>query len=177
MRKRDFLLVTLSLVAVACASGPAQPEGPASPTKGWIGTIVAYQKVSHESHGIVGYVKVYEYRQPGYVDSFRLHHVYDLDFRERGRLNDRGTGTKFDYLPSDVARVKGVPFEEEPLEAQPFAYNVGRCLGVEGNLKFAPATPADLKRAVPSEAAPIEVPAPAEPAEMPAEPDEVPADE
>jgi len=168
MPKRYFVLPGLFVLFAACASEPVAPSGPVAPGKGWIGRLVAYQKVVHEAHGIVGYVKVYEYRQAAYADSFRLNHIVDLDFRERGVLNETGTGTKYVYLPADVARVKGLVFEEEPLDAQPFAYNVARILGVSEAVKILPASAEDVRRAAPAAAEPVPAPQPEPvPAEQP----------
>ena len=144
MRIRDFLLcLTLAGIVAGCATQPVAP----TPGKGWAGQLVSYKKVVSAAHGIVGYVKTFEYRQESYPDTFRLHHVIDLDFRECGALNDSGTGTRYVYLPPDIARVKGVVMEEEPLTPQPFAENVAKLLGVPGPLQILPATAEDLKRA------------------------------
>lgn len=142
MRYRHFLTF-LAIVGLLAACTTPRDE---AIREGWKGHIVAYQKVVSDRHGVVGYVKVYEYRDEPYPDSFRLYHVFDLDFRERGVLNEGGTGKKYVYLPLEEGRSKGVPVEERELQAQPFLYNVGQVLEVGGELKVLPATEADLKR-------------------------------
>ncbi len=112
-----------------------------------MGKIVSYRKVVHPEHGIVGYVKEYRYAQKGYGEPFTLYHVYDLDFRERGVVDQLGRATKYVDLPEEVARVRKKTREEVQLEAQPLPYNVAKILDVEPvGVKLLPATPDDLKR-------------------------------
>ena len=142
MRTRDFLLIVLVLALVSsCAAQPVSPVE----EKAWVGELVAYKKAVSRSHGIVGYVKVFDYRQKGYDEPYRMFHVFDLNFQERGILTPMGTGHKIVVLPTDVARVKGTTREEIPLDAQPLPMNVARCLDVEPDLQLLPANPADVK--------------------------------
>jgi len=142
MRNRDFLLILLVLaLAGSCVSEPMSPLE----EKAWVGELVAYKKAVSQSHGIVGYVKVYDYRQKGYDEPYRMFHVFDLNFEERGILTPMGTGHKIVTLPVDVARVKGKTREQIPLDAQPLPMNVARCLDVEPDLTLVPAREEDVR--------------------------------
>ena len=138
---RDFLLILLALgLVTSCAT-----ERVRSPVvdEAWVGELVAYKKAVSRSHGIVGYVKVFDYRQTGYDQPYRVFHVYDLEFEERGILTPMGTGHKIVKLPREVARVKGTTREEIPLAAQPLALNVARCLDIAPDLALVDARPED----------------------------------
>jgi hypothetical protein len=140
MRSRDVaFLIALTALIAACSSTPASTPS----DRGWVGKLEAYQKVVYGGE-IIGFVKVFTYSQKGYQDSFRLHHVVDRTFREVGTINDGGTGTRYIWLPPDIARVKGTPMEEAPLPARPFADNVATLLGVPGPVEVFPATKTDL---------------------------------
>ena len=143
MRIRHFpaLLAVLALVA-ACQSSPKGKQ-----SDEWVGHLVAYRKAVSASHGTVGYVKTWEYRNEGAGDPFVLYHVYDLNFRERGVVTPMGTGTKYVYLPPAVAQAKGKVREDEALSAQPLLWNVSLILDVPHDLKLVPVTPAELKAA------------------------------
>ena len=140
MRIRYFLLAVAILAVAACQSNQkSNPEDP------WVGSIVAYSKVVSERHGIVGYVKEFRYAKEGYGEPYTLFHVYDLDFDERGVINELGKGTKYEILARDVAEVRGKVREEIELGAQPLAYNVGVILDVTGPVRLIKATEEDLK--------------------------------
>jgi hypothetical protein len=147
MRARYFLLILLVIPVVAGCRSTAEPVDDLGKIA-WPGEIVSYRKAVSPAHGIVGYVKEYEYGKTGYGEPFRVFHVYDLDFVERGVLNQSGTGVRYLDLPRQQARVKGVVREEIPLEAQPLELNVAVILGVEeaGPVKLRRATAEDLKR-------------------------------
>ena len=139
MRIRYFLLAVAILAVVACQSNQrAEPLDP------WGGSLVAYSKVVSERHGIVGYVKELSYAKEGYGEPYHLFHVYDLDFDERGVINELGRGTKYVELARDIAEVRGKPREEIALGAQPLAYNVGVILDVTGPVRLIKATEEDL---------------------------------
>lgn len=139
MRARHLALLALAALIAACSTGPA----PAPAEQGWVGNLDEYRKVVYGGETI-GFVKVFNYAQAGYRDSFRLYHVVDRSFREVGTINEGGTGTRYIWLPPDIARVKGTPMEESPLPARPFADNVATVLGVPGPVEVLPATKADL---------------------------------
>ena len=143
MRTRDFLLI-LTLLAVFGSCASPQPMSPIE-EKTWVGELVSYQKAVSRSHGIVGYVKVFDYRQKGYDQPYRVFHVYDLNFVERGILTPMGTGHKIVRLPEEVARVMGTTREEIALDAQALPLNVARCLDVEPDLSLHPARPEDVQ--------------------------------
>ena len=148
MRARHFLPFLLAVLVVAgCTATPVDRDEPGDLV--WPGQIISYRKAVSERHGIVGYVLEYEYAKDTWGESFRAFHVYDLDFEERGILNQTGTGVKIVTLPRETARVKGVVKEQVPLEAHPLEFNVAVILEVEdaGRVRLVKATQADLKRA------------------------------
>jgi hypothetical protein len=136
------LLLVVVLVCAACASSAREAD---TSTEGWAGEIVAYKKAVSETHGIVGYVQVFEYQKPGHGPNFRLYHVYDLNFKERGIITERGTATKFVYLPTEVARVQGKSIDRVELPAQPLEWNVAKILETPTDLKIVEAKVEDLK--------------------------------
>jgi hypothetical protein len=141
MRIRGLLLA-VTLVCAACASSAKEAD---TSTEGWASEIVAYKKAVSETHGIVGYVKVFEYQKPGHGPNFKLYHVYDLDFKERGIVTERGTATKFVYLPAEVARVRGMTLERVELPAQPLEWNTAQILETPTDLTIVEARAEDLK--------------------------------
>ena len=141
MRIRGLLLA-VTLVCAACASSAKEAD---TSTEGWTGEIVSYRKAVSAEHGIVGYVKVFEYQKPGHGPNFLLFHVYDLDFKERGVVTERGTATKFVYLPSEVARVRGMTIERVELPAQPMEWNVAQILETPTDLTIVEAKASDLQ--------------------------------
>jgi hypothetical protein len=143
MRIRTILpaLCLLALLS-GCTSGAKRTE-----FAGYVGMPVSYNKVVHPMHGTVGYVEVKEYTAEGKGDAFRLYHVLDLNYRERGILTPTGTGTRFVDLPSEIALVKGRPRDEVPLEAQTVPWNVAVCLDFDPRttqLALTPARPEDF---------------------------------
>jgi hypothetical protein len=136
------LLLVLTLVCTACASSSKEE---AAPSDGTPGEIVAYLKAVSETHGVVGYVKVWEYSSPETGPSFRQYHVHDLNFKKRGFVTEKGTATKFVYLPDEVARVKGETIEMVQLPAQPMEWNVAKILDVPTDIKIVKAQPEDVK--------------------------------
>jgi len=141
MRIRGLLLV-LALVCAACASSSREAD---TSTEGWAGEIIAYKKAVSAEHGIVGYVKVFEYQKLGHGPNFLLFHVYDLNFVERGIVGERGTATKYVFLPEEVARVKGTTIERVALPAQPLAWNVAKILETPTDLTIVEAKAEDLR--------------------------------
>ena len=141
MRIRGLLLA-VTLVCAACASSTREAD---TSTEGWAGEIVAYKKAVSATHGVVGYVKVFEYQKPDHGPSFKLYHVYDLNFRERGIITERGTATKFVYLPDEVARVRGKTIEREELGAQPLEWNTAQILETPTDLTIVEAKAEDLR--------------------------------
>jgi hypothetical protein len=141
---RNFL-VCASILALAAGCVHHYERMPADMT-GWVGEITSYNKVVSKSAGTVGYLKVFRYTKKGYGEPFELYHVYDLDFRERGIVEPRGTATKYIFLPPAVAEVKETPVEKQALGAQPLPWNVALILESPKDLKIVPATAADLKR-------------------------------
>jgi hypothetical protein len=111
----------------------------------WVGELVAYKKVVSERHGIVGYMKVFEYRQEEHGEPYQIYRVLDLGFVERGILYPRGTGVKFLVVAPEIAAVTGVTREEIQLGAQPLELNLAKILDVDPPLKTMKATEADLK--------------------------------
>ena len=146
MRTRHFLL-TLAVVILFAGCVSKKTDRAADPDGGVDGKLVAYLKVLSERHGIVGYVNVFEETDEAIPDAkLTIYEVLDLDFRSRGILYPNGRGVRYVYLPPEMIRAKGVTREEIPLVAQPLELNLAICLGVEGPVKTAPATVADLQR-------------------------------
>jgi len=143
------LLLALTLVFTGCASSSKDADtgsAPDSDAPGWDRQIVAYLKAVSASQGVVGWVKVYEYSRPESPDRYRLFHVYDRGFQERGFITEKGTGTKYVQLPSDVARVKGYEIEKVPLASQPLEWNVAKILDVPTDIRITKASASDVKQ-------------------------------
>jgi len=147
MRMRHFLPILVVFVLFAgCVHH--KTERTAGPDGGVGGKLVAYLKVISERHGIVGYVNVFEDTDNAVPDApLRIYEVLDLDFRSRGLLYPNGRGKKYVYLPPEMIRARGgLTREEIDLVAQPLELNLAICLDVEGAVKTAPATEADLRQ-------------------------------
>jgi len=136
------LLLALTLVCTACASSSKESD---TSTEGWTEEIVAYKKAISATHGVVGYVKVFEYSREGHGPNYLLFHVFDLNFKRRGIVTEMGTATKFVYLPDEVARVKGRTIERVELAAQPLEWNVAKILDTPTDLTIVEAKAEDLK--------------------------------
>ncbi len=140
------LLLVLTLVFTGCASSSKDAQTPDADAPGWHKEIVAYQKAVSATQGIVGWVKVFEYTRPESSTSHRLYHVYDLEFKERGFVTEKGTATKYVQLPADVARVKGYEIEKVALGVQPLEWNVAKILEVTEDLRIQKASRTDVKQ-------------------------------
>jgi hypothetical protein len=141
MRTRHFLvLVVVASLAAGCYTKPKpRAEDP------WQGQYLAAHRVVSQARGTVGFVKTWEYSKPGAGEPFRLFHVYDLNFVERGVVSPMGTGTKYVELPPEIARAKDAEREDQALPAQPLEYNVGVILDVDpGDVKLVRISPAEL---------------------------------
>jgi hypothetical protein len=141
----SYFLLALSVVFLAGACRSTTPND--LPPEAWVGHTVAYSKAVSEKHGIVGFVKTKRYTREKGGEPFDLYHVLDLELTERGIVDQRGAGTKYEFLPPEIARVKGKAWEEIPLQAQPLALNVAVILGldIDEELKLLPATAKDLE--------------------------------
>jgi hypothetical protein len=142
---RIFLLC-LALLTLCSGCETSKEEKYAEGAEPMVGNLVAYKKVVSERHGIVGYIKVFEYKSGEFGTPYQLYSVLDLDFVERGLLYPRGEGVKFEPVAPAVTEVTGVHREETPLGPQPLTLNVSKILEVELPLKVTEATPADLER-------------------------------
>lgn len=136
------LLLVVAILAVACSShgDRAQP-----PLEGWDKHIIAYKKIVSYDRGLVGYIKVFRYEEQGHGSHYDLYHVFDLNFRERGVITPQGRATKYVYLPSEVARVKGREIEKVELPIQPLEWNAAKLLDIKPGVEVTEATAADLK--------------------------------
>ncbi len=142
MPTRMFLLC-LVLLAIFTGCKTSQDDGE---TDAWIGQLVAYKKVVSERHGIVGYIKVFEFKKEEFGEAYQLYRILDLNFVERGILYPRGQGLKFVDVAPEVARVTGATREEIELGPQPLELNLAKILEVDLPLKVYKASAADLER-------------------------------
>ena len=63
----------------------------------------------------------------------------------KGHLRHEMEGTKFVYLPSEVARVRGMTIERVELPAQPMEWNVAQILETPTDLTIVEAKASDLQ--------------------------------
>jgi len=142
---RIFLL-GLAILAIFSGCKTSEESTYAEGADPWIGSLVAYKKVVSERHGIVGYIKVFEFKTEEFGETYHLYKVLDLDFVERGLLYPRGEGMKFVNVAPEVAAVTGITREEIELGPQPLTLNLSKILEVSLPLKVIEAGPADLER-------------------------------
>ena len=142
---RIFLLC-LALLTIFSGCETSREDTTGGGTDAWIGQLVAYKKVVSERHGIVGYIKVFEFKKEEFSEAYHLYRVLDLDFVERGILYPRGKGMKFNIVAPEVAAVTGVTREEIELGPQPLELNLAKILEVDPPLKVEKASAADLER-------------------------------
>ncbi len=142
---RIFLL-GLAILAIFSGCKTTEENTYAEGADPWVGNLVAYKKVVSERHGIVGYIKVFEFKTEEFGETYHLYKVLDLDFEERGLLYPRGEGMKFVNVAPEVARVTGMTREEIELGPQPLELNLSKILEVDMPLKVLEAGPADLER-------------------------------
>jgi hypothetical protein len=146
MPMRIFLLSLALLTLITGCETSTEESQFGSGADPLIGNLVAYKKVVSERHGIVGYIKVFEFKTEEFGEAYHLYRVLDIDFVERGLLYPRGEGLKFNDVAPEIAAVTGVTREEIELGPQPLDLNLSKILEVGLPLKVLPAGPDDLKR-------------------------------
>ena len=146
MPMRIFLLGLALLTLFSGCETSTEESSFGSGADPLIGNLVAYKKVVSERHGIVGYIKVFEFKTEEFGETYHLYRVLDLDFVERGLLYPRGEGMKFVVVAPEVAAVTGITLEEIELGPQPLDLNLSKILEVGLPLKVVEAGPADLER-------------------------------